>query len=86
MNWIYGLVALAAIALVFWDAFVRRRRGAALLWSLAAMIGLTATGIARGVGVSGVWPLVGLVVGCVLSAVAERGRDARAATSSRTCA
>jgi hypothetical protein len=33
MNWIYGSVALAAIALVFWDAFVRRRTtrsGAAL--------------------------------------------------------
>jgi hypothetical protein len=31
MNWIFGLVVVAAIAFVFWDAFIRGRRGPALV-------------------------------------------------------
>jgi hypothetical protein len=71
MDWIFGLVAVAAVVGVVWDSFVRGRRGVALSVSVAAMIVLVGAGVARGADVSGPWPLVGLVVGGALFLVAE---------------
>jgi hypothetical protein len=72
VSWIFGLVAVAAVGLVIWDAFFRGRRGIPLLWSIIAMLILTATGIARGAGATGPWPLAGLIIGGVLFVIAER--------------
>jgi hypothetical protein len=84
MNWIFGLIAVAAIALVFWDVFIRGRRGPALVWSILALAVLGGTGIAKGAGASGIWPLIGLVVGGVLFVVADRGRESGSEPASRS--
>ena len=72
MDVIFALVAVAAVALVLWDRFVRGRRGTALTISVIAGVLLVGAGIARGADVSRPWPLLALVAGGVLFIVAER--------------
>jgi hypothetical protein len=47
-----------------------------LFWSIFALLILTATGIARGIGATGPWPLAGLIIGCVVFVIAQRAGDA----------
>lgn len=71
VAWLLAAVVLAVFVFVFWDAFVRGRSGAALGWSVAAMVALVAAGIAQALGASR-WALLGLAVGGTLSVIAER--------------
>lgn len=79
VGWVYLLVAALAIGLVFWDVFIRDRRGAALVWSLAGGITLVCAGVAKGFGVDGAAPLLGLILGLGLCGVGElaQRRDRR---------
>lgn len=48
MGWVFLAVVVIAVAFVFWDMFIRGKKGPALAWSVAAMITLSAGGVAQG--------------------------------------
>jgi len=72
MGWVFLVIAVVAIALVFWDVFVRGKRGVALAWNLAALVVIVVTGIASGADVGLPWELIGLVAGFFLLVIADR--------------
>jgi hypothetical protein len=61
-----------ALVLVLLDIVVRRRRGAALAWALAAGVVLVAGGALHAGKSDGPWPVVSLVLGAICLTLSDR--------------
>jgi hypothetical protein len=65
-----------ALVLVLLDIFVRRRRGAALAWALAAGAVLLVGGTLHAGKADGPWPVVTLVIGAICLTLSDRASGA----------
>lgn len=73
---IFFIVVAVALALVVLDVIVRRRRGAALVWSGMAGGVLISGGVLHATQDSGLFAVLTLVAGAVCLTLSDRAADA----------
>lgn len=72
----FGIVGIALV-LVLLDIFVRRRRGAALGWGVAAGVVLLAGAVLQAGTTDGPWPVISLVAGAICLTLSDRAANAQ---------
>jgi len=79
------VIDVVAIALVFWDVFVRGKRSVALACNLAAVVLMVVMGLAKGAAdVAWPWMLIALVAGVFLLTVGDRQTEHSRSSSEAT--